>query len=221
MVFCLNIADFPCLRKLKLAIVGIDNFPFKLLAKENWPELLSLDLSNTHISADAMEDLKNGNWLLLEEVTMRYCGLDAKSIAHLVEANWPCLKCLQLEGDFMEALAFWRLGKGAWSLLEVLHAIDGLTCAAWACMMRGNWPHMQSVSVGSGSMSVSSCRMPNTPNCCWSDLKQCVTWESYISAPIIAWIARAWSHRLQTIDLTHCQIPGAAFRPFNKLTAVC
>ena len=172
MVFCLTIADFPGLRKLKVAIMGIDNFPFKLLAKGNWPDLLSLDLSNTHISADAKEDLKHGNWPLLEEVTMRYCGLDAKSIAHLVEANWPCLKCLQLEGNFMEALAFWCLGKGAWPLLEVLHAGDGLTCAACACMMRGNWPHMQSVSVGSGSMSVASCRILNIPNC-WSDLRKC------------------------------------------------
>ena len=48
------------------------------------------------------------------------------------------LECLQLEGNFMEALAFWRFGKGASLLLEVLHAGDGLTCAAWACVMADN-----------------------------------------------------------------------------------
>ena len=173
MVFCKTIADFPCLRKLMLAIVGVDNSSFRLLAKGKWPELLSLDLSNTHITADAMEDLKNGNRLLLEEVTMRYRGLDAKSMAHLVEANWPCLKCLQLEGNFMEALAFWHLGKGVRPLLEVLRSGDGLTCAAWACMTRSNWPHMQSVSVGSGSMSVAPYKISSTRNC-WPDLRKCV-----------------------------------------------
>ena len=125
----------------------------------------------------------------------------------------PCLKCLQLEENFMEALAFWRLGKGVG--LEVLHAGDGLTCAAWACMMRGNCPHMQSVSVGCGSMSVAPCKIPNIPNC-WSDLRKCVIWESDISAPIIAWIAQAWAQRLQTKDLTFGQTPGAAFQPFAK-----
>ena len=123
------------------------------------------------------------------------------------------LECLQLEGNFMEALAFWRFGKGASLLLEVLHAGDGLTCAAWACMMRGKWPHMQSVSVGSGSLLVASYKFLSTPHC-WSDLRKCVIWECRISAPIIAWIAQKWSHPLQTIDLTHCQIPGAAFQPF-------
>ena len=71
-------------------------------ASSGWPCLRELKLHDCELEDRGVEALMAGSWARLEVLDLAINGLTAKAIHALAKAHWPCLRELDLSGEFEE-----------------------------------------------------------------------------------------------------------------------
>ena len=113
---------WPQLRSLSLRFGVLHNRAIGRLVTAKWHNLSTLHLSNTVLTADAMQALCRAPWPL-QVLSLRNTMMDSDALAHLYDSNWPNLSSLNLDCNqdiCASQSVFWDVFKASRTHLNML-----------------------------------------------------------------------------------------------------
>ena len=121
------------------------------LTKGGWSQLRCLDLSESCMTAAAACQLSSGAWPLLQSLALAR-GDDRSSCCEQVfqgqfKGTWPLLESLTVSEHRLDIAQVTALTEMDWPLLQTL-CINPFD-AAIPALMKGNWPELKDLSIGS------------------------------------------------------------------------
>lgn len=143
-----------------LLMTDIDVAAAHHLSSADWPYLARLHIHlNMYkspgvqsLDAASVQKLAQGQWPLLEVLTLRCNDLDQCAIGHLIQGRWPMLRKLALDSKCMtEAVC------GMLSIVDILDQLQAMQCEVTKSGFGGRfqlkrlsstiWPLLQDVCV--------------------------------------------------------------------------
>ena len=143
----LVLGKWPALKCLNLSYNRLDTAAIALLTQADWP-LEDLQLSDNRIGVEAMQELIQGRWPKLSQLTLRWNNLNAHTIAVLAQLQWP-LQYLDLGHNLLDANAMTHLGRGSQPNLETAIWAGNCIAPAETIGKLGEvaWPHLVSLNL--------------------------------------------------------------------------
>lgn len=162
----LVLGKWPSLSFLNLSYSNLNSDAMTLLSKAEWP-LEILKLSGNRIRVEGMQELIQGSWPKLTQISLQQSEMNADVIKVLATAWWP-LQQLDLSYNALDndaALAMTEVARGKWPELKELKLAGNLLSAqAIENLCQANWPHLASLDLSkcglNGAEIAGLCRLP-------------------------------------------------------------
>jgi len=170
------------LKATNMTAVGVE----VIVHRAKWPQLIHLNLSQNEIDDDAIEELAQANWPLLEKLDLSYTKITKrKYLSFVLNTKWPSLEEIRMDsvGEFARR----ALLQKNWPLLEELNLRYGeitqneieliVNRCSWPRLMhlnlsynnildggievlsRGNWPKLQTLDLRKTNMTAVGVKM--------------------------------------------------------------
>ena len=109
-----------------------------------WPRLVSIQLLNNQLDANAVSAMTHAKWPFLHTLNLSFNKLGLVGVQHLVSCAWPCLGVLKLDQACIDALALQCLACGHWPRLWHL-SLDGnpVNTTGISYLVQVNWPMLR------------------------------------------------------------------------------
>ena len=204
----LVLGQWPALKRLNLSYNRLDTAAIALLTQADWP-LEELQLSDNRIGVEAMEELIQGRWPKLSQLTLRWNNLNTRTIAVLAQVQWP-LRYLDLGQNRLDANAMTHLGRGRWPNLETL--IWAGNCVAPAetigKLCEAAWPHL--VSLNLSRVLLSGADIAGLCNTYWPELSALDLASNCLDELSMMFLVKADWPELKHLDLSENFLDDAA-----------
>ena len=204
----LVLGKWPALKRLNLSCNRLDSAAIALLTQAEWP-LEELQLSDNRIGVEAMEELIQGRWPKLSQLTLRWNKLNSQTVAILAEANWP-LRYLDLGQNPLDANAMAHLGRGRWPNLATLIWAGNCLAPAETIgeLCKAAWPHL--VSLNLSKVLLSGAEIAGLCNAYWPKLSMVDLAGNCLDEVSMMYLVKADWPELKHLDLSENFLDDAA-----------
>ena len=226
-MYYLTKGQLPQLTSLQLRLVDCQ-YTSAQLGRGEWPLLHTTNLSNSFISATVMSGIKHGNWPRMRQMILRNCRLHFQAIIHLTDASWQHLELIDLRGNDLDGQDMANLSRGRWPSLATLNAGNLVEPAAWTHLLAGQWPQLKLLCLAAtwpsarANKGVSQPGLHSVGPCSGLPaLQHCQIYQPHVDQSLAASVVSSWQASLCSLDLTKCNITGAALQAFCQAHWSC